>query len=146
MSVEQTERLDDHTDEPSAAGKVNGIGAALRLASEMGELLRCELLLAREEVSGGARGLRLGVLLVATATLFICSSVPLLMVGAALAMAHVFSWPAWSAFVLVGTVGMLAGGVFIVIGHAKCRTNLVVPRRSLQALRRTGRLLREAVR
>ncbi len=146
MNPDQANTENKHPDGPTTRSSRTSLRAALRLASNMGELLHYEWLLARQEMQVGVRGLRSSIVLVLTAALLTCSSVPLLMVGMALAVADYLSLPAWSGFLVIGGLGSVAGALLLLISKITSSKHSIVPTRSLQAFRQTARLLLESVR
>jgi hypothetical protein len=98
---------------------VNALVAAT--AGRVTGILRSELEDAKKEMQTKAKGLGIGVALIAAATTFLFFATAVLLTAAVLGLAEV--WPAWLAALVVGGAILLIAGILIAIGAAKINKN-----------------------
>lgn len=112
---------------------VNALVAAV--AGQAVGIMRTELDDAKTEVQQKAKGIGIGVALVAGAASFLFFATVALLAAAVIGLAQV--WPAWLAALVVGGSLLLIGGLLVAIGASKINKNKdLKPARAIKNLRR----------
>ncbi len=112
---------------------VNALVAAV--AGQAVGIMRTEIDDAKTEMVQKAKGIGIGVGLVAGAASFLFFATGTFLVAAVLGLAEV--WPAWLAALVVGGALLLIGGLLVAIGAAKINKNKdLKPERAIKNLRR----------
>lgn len=112
---------------------VNAVVAAV--AGQAVGIMRTELEDAKTEMQEKAKGIGIGVGLVAGAASFLFFALSVFFAAAVLGLSEV--WPAWLAALVVGGGLLLIGGILIAIGYSKIKKNKdLKPERAIKTLRR----------
>ncbi len=112
---------------------VNAVVAAV--AGQAVGIMRTELDDAKTEMQNKAKGIGIGVGLVAGAASFLFFALGLLLTAGVVGLANV--WPAWLAALVMGGGLLLIGGILIAIGAAYIKKNKdLKPERAITNLRR----------
>ncbi len=112
---------------------VNAVVAAV--AGQAVGIVRTELDDAKTEMQEKAKGIGIGVGLVAGAASFLFFALGVFLAAAVLGLSEV--WPAWLAALVVGGGLLLIGGILVAIGAAKVKKNKdLKPERAITHLRR----------
>lgn len=111
---------------------VNAVVAAV--AGQAVGIVRTELDDAKTEMQEKAKGIGIGVGLVAGAASFLFFALGVFLAAAVIGLANV--WPAWVAALVVGGALLLIGGILVAIGAAYIKKNKDLrPERAITKLR-----------
>lgn len=128
--------LDPDTSPGHSLGEIAG-----GLASDVGDLVRGELALARAEFDHKLHSLIAGGVSLLGGALVAFAGLVVLLEGGAAALAK---WlPAWAALLIVGVVIVAVGGLIARAGLAKLSLKNLTPDRTAANLKQDGRTLKE---
>lgn len=114
------------------------------LATDVQDLVRGELALARAEFDHKLHGLIAGAISLVGGALVAFAGLVVLLEGGAAALAR---WlPTWAALLIVGIVILAVGGLIARAGLAKLSLKTLTPDRTAANLKQDGRTLKEHLR
>jgi hypothetical protein len=111
------------------------------LANQMRALLRLEVALFKAELAGKLQRLGFGLIALAAGAFFVFSGWIALLATATLALATILR--PWLAALIVGLVALLVGVLLLYLGKRWLDPESLVPRHSLNSLRRDETWIRE---
>lgn len=126
---------------PSVSQSVGELAGGL--ASDIQELVRGELALARAEVDEKTHTLVLSLVSILGGALVAFAGLVVLLEGIAAVLA--LRLPGWAALLIVGVVIVAAGGAFAYGGLRKLSLKTLTPDRSIASLQKDGRVIKEHI-
>ena len=111
------------------------------LASDVGDLVRGELALARAELDTKLHGLVIAAVSIVGGALVAFAGLVVVLEGGAAVLA--FWLPAWASLLIVGVVIVVVGGLISRAGLAKLSLKAVTPERSIASVGKDARMIKE---
>ncbi len=111
------------------------------LASDVQELVRGELALARAELDQKLRGVVVAAVSIVGGALMAFAGLVVVLEGGAAVLA--FWLPAWASLLIVGVAIVAIGGLVSRAGLAKLSLKSVTPERSIASVRKDARMIKE---
>lgn len=117
-------------------GYNDSIGGLVRgILTDLRELVREEIALARVEVRETAGRAKLAAVSLGGALVALAFGVTFLLIAIAVGIADLFSWPVWAGFLVVALLLSIMGGAMFVAGRRRLRTVNPVPEQTVQTLK-----------
>lgn len=114
----------------------DSIGGLLRgILTDVRELLREELALARLEMREQANRARLAIAMLAAAAVALALGAIFLLIAMANGIADVFEWPVWAGYLVVALLLAIGGAVGLSAGRQRLKNVRPVPQETVATLK-----------
>jgi hypothetical protein len=125
--------------DPGSAHSIGQIAGGL--ATDVGDLVRGELALARAELDSKLHGLVIAAVSIVGGALVAFAGLVVMLEGGAAVLA--FWLPAWASLLIVGVATVVIGGLISRAGLAKLSLKGVTPERSIASVGKDARMIKE---
>lgn len=137
-AMEARERqLTEEGEEPSLARLLG------ELVGDAQHVVRKELELAKVEIQNEVNRLKQSAISFTAGAGMATGGSLLLLFTIVYALADGLAWPMWLSFLVVGGVTTIAGGVLLAVGRARARKVDLVPRETVESLRKDVQWMKE---
>jgi uncharacterized membrane protein YqjE len=114
----------------------DSIGGLLRgILTDVRELVREELALARIEMREQASRARLAIAILAAAAVALALGTVFLLIAIANGVADVFEWPVWAGYLVVALLLAIAGAIGLSAGRQRLKNVRAVPQETVATLK-----------
>ena len=121
-------------------------GLVSRLATDISELMRGEMHLARAELKGSVNDAKKGVISLAVGAIVLLTGLPILLASIAFAISGLTGIPLWVSFLIVGLIVSIVGAVMLKGASSKLSADNLAPSRTAASLGKDGELIKEQTR
>jgi hypothetical protein len=117
-------------------GYNDSIGGLVRgILTDLRELVREEIALARVEVRETAGRAKLAAASLGAAVVALAFGATFLLIAIAVGIADLFSWPVWAGFLVVALLLSIMGAAMFAAGRRRLRTVNPMPEQTVQTLK-----------
>lgn len=120
-------------------------GLISSLVTDVGELMRGEMRLARAEMNSSINGIKTGLVSLGTGVAVLLAGVLTLIAFLVLGVADWFDLQLWLGALIIGAIATIAGVLMIKGGSSKMSVDSLIPSRTEQALRKDTQTIKEHV-
>jgi len=121
-------------------------GLLSRLATDVSELTRGEMMLARAEISESVNDAKNGVISLAAGAIVLLVGLPILLASIAFAIGGLTGIPLWVSFLIVGLIVSVIGAVMLKGASSKLSAENMSLNRTASSLEKDARLVKEQTR
>lgn len=134
------------TVDPARPGDESVTGLVSSLATDISELMRGEMHLARAEISGSVNDAKQGAISLAVGAIVLLTGLPILLAALAFGVSGLTGIPLWVSFLIVGLVVSIIGAIMVKTASSKLSADNLAPSRTAASLRKDGELIKEQAR